>query len=184
MRNKEATRLQRKWIRAAVQAAGLTVAATLLVGFPSYAGSPWETAAVNISLQNEMNAAVADLEDNAQDIGEIFISTNAARGAAGLQPLALDGQMCLLACMRAEDLGISFSHIRPDGTEGMDLLSWTDQPATNAWGENIAAGQEDGTAVVTAWLNSSGHRANILSPAYTRIGIGVSGGHYVQLFSN
>jgi uncharacterized protein YkwD len=184
MKNKETESLQMKWLRAAAQAAaGLTVAAALLTGLPCYA-APQESVTDNLPLRNDVNTAFMDLQAGVQDIGEILDSTNAARQAAGVPPLVLDDQMCLLACLRAEDMGICFSHIRPDGTEGMDLLALTDQPQTCAWGENIAEGQENGTAVVAAWLTSAGHRANILSPSYTRIGIGVSGRRYVQLFSN
>ena len=41
------------------------------------------------------------------------------------------------------------------------------------WGENIAMGQSNASAVVTAWMNSEGHRENILKPEYRKIGIGV-----------
>ena len=51
-------------------------------------------------------------------------------------------------------------------------------------GENIAAGQRTPKAVVDAWMNSSGHRANILNASYTQIGVGyVASGHYwTQMF--
>ena len=51
--------------------------------------------------------------------------------------------------------------------------------AYTAAGENIAAGQPDPKSVVTSWMNSPGHRANILSKSYTEIGVGfASGGTY------
>lgn len=51
-------------------------------------------------------------------------------------------------------------------------------------GENIAYGQQTPQAVVNAWMNSSGHRANILSSAYTQIGVGfyASGYYWTQMF--
>ncbi len=58
----------------------------------------------------------------------------------------------------------------------------------SAYGENVAAGQRSGTEVVSAWMNSPGHRANILNPAYTEIGVGYavdSEGrpYYAQVFA-
>lgn len=51
-------------------------------------------------------------------------------------------------------------------------------------GENIAYGQRTPSAVVTGWMNSSGHRANILNASFTQIGVGYSsnGNHWTQLF--
>jgi len=62
-------------------------------------------------------------------------------------------------------------------------ISW------RAWGENIAAGQRTPEIVVDAWMNSPGHRANILSPNFSKIGVGYvtnSSGrpYWTQIFTN
>lgn len=127
--------------------------------------------------------AYADLAAGSADISAILSGVNKERAKAGLYPLQLDEALSYCACVRAEDLRTSFSHCRPDGSMGMDLILQAD-PGSTAQGENIAMGQASGALAQAAWLRSAGHRANILSSSFTRIGIGVSGDHYVQLFSN
>jgi len=64
-----------------------------------------------------------------------------------------------------------FAHQSPTYGSAGDMLK---QSGINwsAWGENIASGQRTPEAVVTAWMNSEGHRANILSPNFSKIGVG------------
>lgn len=99
---------------------------------------------------------------------------NARRSASGLKPLEYDVTLCKVAtyrCLEIVDTDM-FSHTRPDGTPcytlfdayGLDYM---------AAGENLAAGQRSPDEVVTDWMNSPGHRANILGD-YTNIGIGVA----------
>ncbi|MFR8164768.1 MAG: CAP domain-containing protein [Enterocloster sp.] len=83
---------------------------------------------------------------------------------------------------------ISFSHTRPDGRDFSTALSEAGA-SFRVSGENIAYGQRSAEQVMDVWMNSAGHRANILNPGYSRIGIGHvkdSRGvdHWVQLFLN
>ena len=85
-------------------------------------------------------------------------------------------------------LQISFSHTRPDGRDFSTALSEAGA-SFRASGENIAYGQRSAEQVMDVWMNGAGHRANILNPGYSRIGIGHvkdSRGvdHWVQLFLN
>jgi len=78
------------------------------------------------------------------------------------------------------------SHTRPNGTSCFTVLSELGV-GYSASGENIAAGQKTPQAVMESWMNSSGHKANILNPDFTHIGVGYAeGGNYgtnwVQLF--
>ena len=88
--------------------------------------------------------------------------------------------------MRAREIEGAFSHTRPNGSSFSTALK--EQGASyRAAGENIAYGQRSAEQVMEGWMNSSGHRANILSAQYTAIGVGVyrsaSGTlHWVQLF--
>ncbi len=86
--------------------------------------------------------------------------------------------------MRAVELNQVFSHYRPDGTLCFTALDEQNVTYYGA-GENIAAGQDDPQEVMTAWMNSEGHRSNILGN-FTAIGVGyasISGTPYwVQMF--
>ncbi len=70
---------------------------------------------------------------------------------------------------------VYLSHTSPDGTSFSTRITWTGYRWT-AIGENIAAGQRTPQAVVSAWMNSAGHRANILNRAFRHVGIGVAVG--------
>jgi uncharacterized protein YkwD len=66
----------------------------------------------------------------------------------------------------------TFSHTRPDGTTCFTALKQFGVSYSTA-GENIAYGQPDAQSVVTGWMNSAGHRANILNGSFKQTGIGV-----------
>jgi uncharacterized protein YkwD len=66
-----------------------------------------------------------------------------------------------------------FSHTDPDGLSPFDR---GDRAGVTVLGENIAYGQPDPASVMTAWMNSPGHRANILDCSYTKLGVGVAYG--------
>ncbi len=112
---------------------------------------------------------------------------NDERAQNGLSALTLDANMSAAARVRAGEIRQSFAHTRPDGTSFSTAL--TQAGVTyRAAGENIAYGQKDATAVMNSWMNSSGHRANILGAQYGRIGVAAvnNGGtiYWVQLFAN
>ncbi|MBP3857371.1 MAG: chitobiase/beta-hexosaminidase C-terminal domain-containing protein [Ruminiclostridium sp.] len=121
------------------------------------------------------------------DIETIVALVNSEREKAGLSPLALNDQLCEVAQKRAEEVSAVFSHNRPDGSSCFNAIDESGFPYLAA-GENIAAGQSDGTDVMNSWMNSSGHRANILSSAFGKIGIGCynSNGvkYWVQIFTD
>ena len=113
---------------------------------------------------------------------------NEARTEAGLGAVSYDTTLNVLAYQRAAEISECWGHLRPDGSLCFTIL---DQNGVNysACGENIAAGQENISEVINMWLNSEGHRANILNGAYNRMGIAVYyGGEYgtywVQIFTN
>lgn len=117
----------------------------------------------------------------------VLAEVNAARTKNGLSALTLDANMNRAAAVRAAELAQSFSHTRPNGSRGLTALNEAGVSYRTA-GENIASGQQSAQAVVSAWMNSSGHRANILSSLFGRMGVGQAtiGGrtYWVQLFAD
>ncbi|MGB9860576.1 MAG: CAP domain-containing protein [Moorellaceae bacterium] len=102
---------------------------------------------------------------------------NAERAKAGLKPLTLDVQLSKVARLKAEDMRDKnyVSHDSPTyGSFAQMLLRFGLTYRTA--GENIAAGYRTPEAVVAAWMSSSGHRANILNPNFTHLGVGYAGG--------
>lgn len=112
---------------------------------------------------------------------------NAERAKAGLGSLTLDKGIEKAALVRANEIETSFSHTRPDGRSFSTVL--TDNGIRfSGSGENIAWGQATPQDVMNAWMNSDGHRANILNAKFTKIGVGYrqnSAGrnYWTQLFT-
>lgn len=97
---------------------------------------------------------------------------NQARRQSGLNELAMFQQLDNLADIRSGEIVSCFDHHRPDGSPFYTVL--TDAGFSNfGAGENIAFGQRTPEEVVTAWLNSEGHRKNIMNSEYKYIGVGV-----------
>lgn len=102
---------------------------------------------------------------------EVIRLTNIERVKAGRSPLQYHAGLQRAAMVRAEEITRKFSHIRPDGTDSSTALY--ENGVSCSCGENIAAGQKTPEAVVRAWMNSPGHKAAILDPDATHIGVGV-----------
>lgn len=96
---------------------------------------------------------------------------NEERAKEGLTPLTLDTKVTAAAQVRAKEIVTSFSHTRPNGSSFSTALKEQNISYRRA-GENIAWGQKSPEVVVNAWMNSSGHRANIMNSGYTSIGVG------------
>lgn len=96
---------------------------------------------------------------------------NAERAKEGLASLTIDKKVQAAAQVRAVEIKTSFSHTRPNGSSFATALK--EQGVTyRRSGENIAWGQRTPQEVVNAWMNSSGHRANIMNKNFTKIGVG------------
>lgn len=118
---------------------------------------------------------------------DVAARVGAERAAVGAPPLVRDAALDAAATEWARHLGTSrtFAHSTNDWRVARARPGWT-----LCCGENIAAGQTTSSAVMSAWMGSAGHRANILDPRYTHVGVGhvtVTGspyGHYwVQIFA-
>lgn len=125
---------------------------------------------------------------NSQFEQRVVELVNIERSKAGLKPLTYDAQLSQVAKLKSEDMRDKkyFSHTSPTYGSPFDMMKQFGISYRTA-GENIAAGQTSPEQVVQAWMNSSGHRANILNGQYTQIGVGYakggSYGHYwTQMF--
>lgn len=116
---------------------------------------------------------------------EVVRLVNLERQKNGLSPLEEDWQLSRVARYKSQDMKDKgyFSHTSPTYGSPFQMMKSFGISYRSA-GENIARGQATPAAVVNAWMNSSGHRANILNKNFTHIGVGyVSGGHYwTQMF--
>lgn len=116
---------------------------------------------------------------------EVIRLTNEARAKNGLSPLTANWQLSRVARYKSQDMKDKgyFSHTSPTyGTPFQMMKSFNISYKTA--GENIAKGYSTPKAVVDGWLNSEGHRKNIMNASFTQIGVGyVSGGNYwTQMF--
>lgn len=117
---------------------------------------------------------------------EVFELTNKQRVENGLEPLVYDKNLEACTDVRAKEISVKFDHTRPNGTPWYTVFSELGFSIRGSAGENIAAGYVNPSDVVEAWMNSPGHRANILSANFKRFAAGlaiVDGRYYwVQLF--
>ncbi|WP_250278662.1 CAP domain-containing protein [[Clostridium] colinum] len=126
---------------------------------------------------NNLNSSVSNVEQ------EVVRLVNIERQKAGLAPLKMDTQLSKVARLKSEDMKKKgyFSHTSPTYGSPFDMLKQFNITYKTA-GENIAKGQRTAQQVVDAWMNSEGHRRNILSKSFTHIGVGNTSNYWTQLF--
>jgi uncharacterized protein YkwD len=110
----------------------------------------------------------------------VLALTNAERAATGCKALTWDSRLAAAAQKHSQDMRDRdyFSHNSLDGRSPFERIKAEGYSYRMA-AENIAAGQPNPTAVVDAWMNSAGHRANILNCGLAQLGVGVAkGGSY------
>ena len=116
---------------------------------------------------------------------QVVTLVNAERAKYGLAALTLDETLCGYARVKSQDMHDQgyFSHTSPTYGSPFDMMRAFGVSYRTA-GENIAMGYATPAAVVEAWMNSEGHRANILSANYTTLGVGyvADGGYWTQWF--
>lgn len=105
----------------------------------------------------------------------IVAATNRQRAAYGLRPLRLNQRLSLAAGNRVDDMLAKryFDHISPDGVEPF-VWATRNGYKYRVIGENLALGYRGADRVVTGWMNSPGHRENILTAEFDEIGIAMS----------
>ncbi|NJM70130.1 MAG: hypothetical protein HC862_07785 [Scytonema sp. RU_4_4] len=123
--------------------------------------------------------------NNATFEQQVLELTNEERAKNGLSPLKANDELNYAADTYAEEMsqrGV-LSHTGEDGSQPWDRAETVGYEA-QTMGENIAAGQTTPEQVVQDWMNSSGHRENILNPEYTELGVGFHDGYWVQDFGS
>lgn len=123
----------------------------------------------------------AQVSDNSW---EAIRCTNVERAKEGLRPLSTFEALHAAGQLRAVELKDKFDHTRPNGQGCMTALYdvGLDPYAFTRSGENIASGYGTPASVVTGWMNSPGHRMNILTGPFCHIGMGCDGRRWVQMF--
>ena len=116
---------------------------------------------------------------------EVIRLVNQHRTQNGLSPLTANWELSRVARHKSQDMADNryFSHTSPTYGTPFQMIRAFGLSFRTA-GENIAYGQKTPQAVVNTWMNSSGHRANILNSSYTQIGVGYvsSGNYWTQMF--
>ncbi|MEU7585183.1 CAP domain-containing protein [Micromonospora sp. NPDC049230] len=118
---------------------------------------------------------------------EVVDLVNAERAKAGCAALSIDDKLMTAAQKHSQDQADhkNMSHTGSDGSNAgarLDRVGY----AWRTYGENVAWNQQTPAAVMDAWMNSSGHRANILNCAFTEIGVGIAssnGPYWTQVFA-
>ena len=160
----------------------------------------WDTATSSISIttpwggntaqqpnQNIVSVPVekeeTDEEKAERFIEEVIELTNEEREKEGLPALGTMTKLDKAAQIRADELKEKYSHDRPDGSRCFTVLDDVNINGYSAVGENIALGQRSPEQVVQAWMNSEGHRRNIMNVQFEKIGVGYADNNgWVQLF--
>lgn len=131
----------------------------------------------------ETNPGISEMEM------EVVKLVNAERQKAGLTPFTASSELSKVARIKSEDMAKNnyFSHTSPTYGSPFDMMKKFGIKYNTA-GENIAKGYSSAQAVVNGWMNSSGHRANILNPSFKTIGVGAYSNngtiYWTQMFTN
>jgi uncharacterized YkwD family protein/spore coat assembly protein SafA len=124
--------------------------------------------------------------DNVKNVEEqVLHLVNEERKKAGLRPLEMDWELSRVARMKSQDMAQKnyFSHQSPTYGSPFAMMKQFGISFKQA-GENIASGQRTPQEVMDSWMKSPGHRANILKPDYTHIGVGYfRGGSYGHMWT-
>ncbi|AZK47262.1 CAP domain-containing protein [Paenibacillus lentus] len=139
------------------------------------------TAKTTQASAKQMAAVYAKIQ--AENAAKVVALVNVERKNAGLKPLVVHTNLSKMAKDKAIDMYKNnyFSHSSPKYGSPFDMMDAYNITYLYA-GENIAKGQKTPSEVVSAWMNSPGHKANILNSKYTLIGVGYYNGHWVQAF--
>ena len=128
------------------------------------------------------SAASSEVSEFERQVVEL---TNAERAKQGLKALTLDNELSRVAGIKSQDMKDKnyFDHTSPTYGSPFDMMK-SFGISYKAAGENIAMGQTTPQQVVQAWMNSEGHRANIMNANFTHIGVGhvASGNYWTQMF--
>lgn len=148
-------------------------------------GSQKPTPAPDNSNNNNNQTNDTPASQESDYAAKVVSLVNVERAKEGLAPLKADTQLSAAAKVRAQEIVSVFDHTRPNGSSCFTVLKEMGIAYRGA-GENIAYGQKTPEEVVSAWMKSEGHRANIMNKQFTTIGIGYhtvgNTAYWAQLF--
>lgn len=126
------------------------------------------------SAQQTAPTTVKTTAAEAQLANQVLELVNQERANEGIAALAHNATLADIAWLHSADMVKReyFDHVSPDGGQLTDRLARFDVGFSQV-GENIAAGHSTASDVVIGWMNSPPHRANILNPDFTQLGVGV-----------
>ncbi|WP_035288831.1 SafA/ExsA family spore coat assembly protein [Clostridium sp. KNHs214] len=118
---------------------------------------------------------IPNIDDIKTIENEVIRLVNIERSKAGVAPLSANWELSRVARYKSQDMINKgyFSHQSPTYGSPFDMMQNFGLRFSSA-GENIAYGQRTPAEVMNSWMNSPGHRGNILSPSFTQIGVGVA----------
>lgn len=148
------------------------------------------TASSSDSTNNSTSTSALTTEETYMN--EVLRLVNIEREKNGLSSLVLDDKLNKAAKVRSDEISSYYDHVRPDGSSCFTAFREAGASYTSA-AENIAAGQKTPEDVVSAWMSSTGHRKNILTASFKKMGIGYTyarngdkgySDFWAQLFTN
>ncbi|MFG1842321.1 CAP domain-containing protein [Micromonospora sp. NPDC049175] len=150
-------------------------------------GTPRTSAPATSSGSNGSTGSTGSSGTVSAQAREVVDLVNAERAKAGCGALSIDDKLMTAAQKHSQDQADhkNMSHTGSDGSNAgvrLDRVGY----AWRTYGENVAWNQQTPAAVMDAWMNSSGHRANILNCAFTEIGVGIAtsnGPYWTQVFA-
>lgn len=156
-----------------------------VVNEPSKEQAPVQAPEQSPEQAKEADNSQLESSDLSQFEQEVVDLTNQERAKNGLAPLKMDTELSKVAREKSRDMAANnyFDHNSPNYGSPFDMMK-SFGIEYRAAGENIAKGQRTPEEVVNAWMNSEGHRANILNPNFTHIGVGYveQGNYWTQQF--
>ncbi len=135
-----------------------------------------------------LSSSAADYWSASDYERQVLLLTNRERLKEGLAPLSSTELLQKAGDIRSVEITELFSHTRPNGTDCFSVLDELPFPNMKIVGENIAAGQNNPSSVNESWMNSPGHKANILTDSFVHLGVGYADGpapyykYWVQYF--
>lgn len=160
--------------------------------FSGLVGLPAAAVVALMLITGAQSAAAACANRGLGDVARVsereiatLCETNEFRARQGMKPLHLDARLSAAARAHARDMHDRgyFDHVAPGGRTFVDRIGASGYGSYRAASENIAMGYSTPSEVVQGWIDSPGHRANMLGGPYRDIGIGIHGEYYVQLFA-
>lgn len=172
-----------KWLDGFIRTNPPTGSTTDQTTYPQQSAKPQYSANPQHSAVPQKSANPQPSTNTSQSVQQVLDLVNKERTNAGLKPLSLNSELSKMALAKAQDMYDNnyFDHQSPTYGSPFDMMK-AFGISYNSAGENIAKGQSSAEEVMNQWMNSPGHRANILNSSFTEIGIGYYNSEWVQEF--